>query len=124
MAANAKPVRKSAEPEPATAQLVSSSCDIAAMDRLIHERTRLAIVSALAANTVLTFSELKGILAVSDGNLSTHCRKLEDAAYIICTKSFDGRQPRTQYRLSSTGKQALQQYLGHMEALIAAMKPA
>lgn len=92
------------------------------LDRLIHERTRLALVSALAAETMLTFNELKSILSISDGNLSAHARKLEDAGYIDCSKSFDGRVPRTEYRLSPAGRAALQKYIGHMEALISAVK--
>ena len=88
------------------------------LDRLIHERTRLAIISALAVNTSLTFSELKELLGASDGNLSVHARKLEDAGYIACTKSFDGRVPRTQYKLTNAGRRALENYLGHMESLI------
>jgi DNA-binding HxlR family transcriptional regulator len=87
-------------------------------DRLIHERTRLAIVSALAVNTTLTFNELKQLLGASDGNLSVHARKLEDAGYIACTKSFAGRLPKTEYRLSASGRRALEKYLDHMEALI------
>jgi DNA-binding transcriptional ArsR family regulator len=92
------------------------------LDRLIHERTRLAIISALAVNTSLTFSELKDLLRVSDGNLSVHARKLEDAGYIACTKSFAGRLPKTEFRLSSAGRRALEKYLDHMEALIRATR--
>lgn len=92
------------------------------LDRLIHERTRLALVSALAADTMLTFNDLKSILGISDGNLSAHARKLEDAGYIDCNKCFEGRVPRTEYRLSSTGRAALQKYIAHMEALINAIK--
>jgi DNA-binding transcriptional ArsR family regulator len=92
------------------------------LDRLIHERTRLALVSALAANTLLTFNDLKSLLDISDGNLSAHARKLEDAGYIDCTKGFDGRVPRTEYRLTAAGRAALQKYIAHMEALIGAMK--
>jgi len=88
------------------------------LDRLIHERMRLAIVSALAVNESLSFNELKRLLDTTDGNLSVHARKLEEASYIICTKSFAGRMPRTQYRLSAVGRQALERYLDHMEALI------
>ena len=88
------------------------------LDRLIHERMRLAIVSALAVNESLSFNELKRLLDTTDGNLSVHARKLEEASYIICTKSFEGRVPRTQYRLSAVGRQALERYLDHMEALI------
>jgi len=92
------------------------------LDRLIHERTRLALVSALAVNTTLSFNDLKSLLQVSDGNLSAHARKLEDAGYIACSKSFDGRLPRTEYRLTESGRTALQKYIAHMEALILAMK--
>jgi len=88
------------------------------LDRVIHERTRLAIISALAVNDSLTFNELKELLRVSDGNLSVHARKLEDAGYISCTKSFAGRLPKTEYSLASSGRKALEKYLNHMEALI------
>ncbi|MFL5496890.1 MAG: winged helix-turn-helix domain-containing protein [Gemmatimonadales bacterium] len=88
------------------------------LDRLIHERMRLAIVSSLAVNESLSFNELKRLLDTTDGNLSVHARKLEEADYIICTKSFEGRVPRTEYRLSSAGRKALERYLAHMEALI------
>jgi DNA-binding MarR family transcriptional regulator len=92
------------------------------LDRLIHERTRLAIVSALAVNPSLAFSELKELLRVTDGNLSVHARKLEDAGYIGCTKSFAGRVPKTEYRLTPGGRRALEKYLDHMEALIRATR--
>ena len=92
------------------------------LDRLIHERTRLAIISALAVNTSLTFSELKELLGASDGNLSVHARKLEDAGYVSCTKSFAGRMPKTEYRLTPSGRRALEKYLNHMEALIQATR--
>lgn len=88
------------------------------LDNLIHERMRLGIVSALAGNEVLTFNELKELLKTTDGNLSVHARRLEEADYVSCTKSFDGRIPRTEYRLTSHGKRALARYLDHMEALI------
>lgn len=91
-------------------------------DRVIHERVRLGIVSALAANESLTFNELKQALDSTDGNLSVHARKLEDAGYIACTKSFEGRVPKTTYRLTAPGRRALQKYLDHMEALIRAMR--
>jgi DNA-binding MarR family transcriptional regulator len=87
-------------------------------DRLIHEKTRLAIVSALAVNPILTFSELKAILKTTDGNVSVHTRKLEEANYLNCKKSFEGRVPRTEYSLTAAGRRALQRYLDHMEALI------
>ena len=92
------------------------------LDRLIHERTRLAIVSALAVNASLAFNELKQLLRVTDGNLSVHARKLEDAGYIGCTKSFAGRMPKTEYRLTPAGRRALEKYLDHMEALIRATR--
>lgn len=92
------------------------------LDRLIHERMRLGIVSALAANDSLTFSDLKRLMKTTDGNLSVHARKLEDAHYIACTKSFDGRVPKTEYRLTAAGRRALERYLSHMEALIRAMR--
>ena len=92
------------------------------LDRLIHERIRLGIVSALAVNRSLTFNELKALLKTTDGNLSVHARKLEEADYIACTKSFDGRLPKTQYRLTAAGRRALERYLNHMEALIRATR--
>jgi DNA-binding MarR family transcriptional regulator len=92
------------------------------LDRLIHERIRLGIVSALAVNRSLTFNELKGLLKTTDGNLSVHARKLEEADYIVCTKSFDGRLPKTEYRLVAAGRRALERYLNHMEALIRATR--
>lgn len=92
------------------------------LDRLIHERIRLGIVSALAVNRSLTFNELKALLKTTDGNLSVHARKLEEADYIVCTKSFDGRLPKTEYRLTPSGRRALERYLDHMEALIRATR--
>ncbi len=94
----------------------------AEVDRLIHERLRLAIVSALAVNESLTFNDLKALLKTTDGNLSVHARKLEDAAYISCEKYFDGRTPKTEYRLTTAGRGALERYLNHMEALIRATR--
>ena len=92
------------------------------LDRLIHERMRLGIVSALAVNESLSFNELKALMQTTDGNLSVHARKLEDAGYITCTKRFDGRVPRTEYRLTPLGRRALERYLEHMEALIHATR--
>ncbi|MBZ5527486.1 MAG: transcriptional regulator [Acidobacteriia bacterium] len=92
------------------------------LNRLIHERIRLGIVSALAVNPSLTFNELKALLKTTDGNLSVHARRLEDADYVACTKSFDGRLPKTEYRLTSAGRKALEHYLAHMEALIRATR--
>jgi DNA-binding transcriptional ArsR family regulator len=92
------------------------------LDRVIHERMRLAIVSALAVNEHLGFTELRQLLDTTDGNLSVHARKLEDAGYVRCEKSFDGRTPRTEYRLTDAGRAALERYLAHMEALIRATR--
>ncbi len=93
-----------------------------ALDRLIHERMRLGIVSALAVNESLSFTDLKQLMQTTDGNLSVHARKLEDASYVTCTKSFDGRVPRTEFRLTAIGRRALERYLDHMEALIRATR--
>jgi DNA-binding HxlR family transcriptional regulator len=92
------------------------------LDRLIHERVRLGIVSALAVSRSLTFNELKAMLKTTDGNLSVHARKLERAQYVKCTKSFAGRVPKTEYRLTAAGRRALERYLDHMEALIRATR--
>ena len=94
----------------------------AALDRLIHERLRLGIVSALAVNDTLGFVELRRLMQTSDGNLSVHARRLEEAGYVACEKSFAGRIPRTEYRLTPAGRQALERYLDHMEALIRATR--
>lgn len=99
-----------------------SSARAEGLDRLIHERLRLGIVSALAVNDSLSFSDLKKLMKTTDGNLSVHARKLEEAEYIACTKSFEGRMPKTQYRLTATGRRALERYLDHMEALIRATR--
>ena len=92
------------------------------LDRLIHERLRLGIVSALAANESLTFSDLKNLLSTTDGNLSVHARKLEEAGYISCTKFFEGRLPKTEYKLTAAGRSALEKYLSHMESIIKQMR--
>jgi DNA-binding HxlR family transcriptional regulator len=121
MVAKSKPApaparRASARPAPARpAQALE-------LDRLIHERVRLGIVSALASHQPLTFNELKATLETTDGNLSVHARKLEDAGYVAVDKSFAGRLPRTEYRLTDAGRRALERYLRHMEALIAAAR--
>jgi DNA-binding HxlR family transcriptional regulator len=94
------------------------------IDRMIHERLRLGIISALAVTDSLTFRELKHTVKTTDGNLSVHARKLEDAGYINCSKTFEGRTPRTEYSLTSTGRRALEHYLDHMEALIGKMRKA
>ena len=113
----AKPLRKAladsaSRAHPATREL----------DRIIHERLRLGIVSALAVNDSLTFTDLRSMLDTTDGNLSVHTRKLEESGYVHCAKSYEGRIPRTEYRLTSAGRKALQRYLDHMEALIEAMR--
>ena len=100
----------------------ASSVRADALDRLIHERLRLGIVSALAVNDSLSFSDLKKLMKTTDGNLSVHARKLEEADYITCTKSFEGRMPKTEYKLTVTGRRALERYLDHMEALIRATR--
>jgi DNA-binding transcriptional ArsR family regulator len=92
------------------------------LDRVIHDRTRLAILAALAATETLTFTDLKGVTGTTDGNLSVHARKLEDAGYLLCEKMFAGRTPRTEYRLSAAGRRALEKYLDHMDALIRATR--
>ncbi len=92
------------------------------LDRVIHERLRLGIISALAVNERLTFTDLKRLLQTTDGNLSVHARKLEDAQYIACDKTFEGRVPRTEYRLTASGRRALEKYLAHMEAIIKAVR--
>jgi len=108
----AKPARKlSAAPAPRPTEIPD-------FERLIHEKTRLGIVSALAVNPSLSFNELKAVLKTTDGNVSVHARKLEDAGYIITKKSFEGRMPRTEYALTAAGRRALEKYLNHMEALI------
>jgi DNA-binding HxlR family transcriptional regulator len=93
-----------------------------ALDRLIHERLRLGIISALAVNERLSFNDLKRLLQTTDGNLSVHARKLEDAQYVACDKTFEGRIPRTEYRLTAAGRRALEKYLAHMESIIGAIR--
>ncbi len=93
-----------------------------ALDKLIHDRVRLGIISALAVNDRLSFTDLRDLLALTDGNLSVHARKLEGGGYVTCTKGFDGRVPKSEFRLTAAGKRALERYLGHMEALIEATR--
>ena len=114
--------RKEIPAEKTAGRLPAGGKALAELDRLIHERMRLGIVSALAANRSLTFNELKKLLKTTDGNLSVHARKLEEAEYIACTKSFEGRMPKTEYRLTEAGRRALEKYLSHMEALIQSMR--
>lgn len=104
---------------PVGSHAAKSSLDL---DRLIHERVRLAIVSALAVNDELSFLDLKRLLGTTDGNLSVHARKLEDAGYVACKKSFEGRMPKTEYRLTPAGRAALERYIAHMEGLIRSVK--
>ena len=92
------------------------------LDRLIHERVRLGIVSALAVNGSLTFTDLRDLLGTTDGNLSAHARRLEDAGYVVCSKTFEGRTPKTEYELTKTGRRELNAYLDHMEAIIEATR--
>jgi len=106
---------------PIVVQRDAGSSAIPDFDRLIHERIRLGIISALAANASLTFNDLKKLLKTTDGNLSVHARKLEEAKYVACNKSFEGRMPRTEYTLAPAGRKAFEKYLDHMEALIQAM---
>ncbi len=110
------------EVSPAEVRLASVREDLPHLDRLIHEKLRLGIVSALAAAPSLTFSELKKLLETTDGNLSVHARKLEEAGYVECLKSFEGRIPKSEYRLTEEGRRALERYLDHMEALVKAMR--
>jgi DNA-binding HxlR family transcriptional regulator len=118
----ARQERVAREEAPAAVRAAASQPVSASLDRLIHERIRLGIVSALAVNRSLTFNALKALLKTTDGNLSVHARKLEEADYILCTKSFDGRLPKTEYRLTAAGRKALEKYLNHMEALIRATR--
>jgi DNA-binding HxlR family transcriptional regulator len=113
---------KSRSAKPVKADQGSVENALPHLDRIIHERMRLGIVSALAVNDSLTFNELKKLLRTTDGNLSVHARRLEEAQYVTCTKSFEGRMPKTEYRLTGAGRKALERYLDHMEALIHAMR--
>ena len=121
-ASTARQERIAREESPAPVRAAASQPVSASLDRLIHERIRLGIVSALAVNRSLTFNELKALLKTTDGNLSVHARRLEEADYILCSKSFDGRLPKTEYRLTAAGRKALERYLDHMEALIRATR--
>jgi DNA-binding MarR family transcriptional regulator len=120
--------RQSVVSRPSVARAPSPDARVASpertlsLDRLIHERLRLGIVSALSVNERMTFSDLKRLLHTTDGNLSVHARKLEDAQYIACEKSFEARLPRTEYRLTAAGRRAFEKYLAHMEALIKAVR--
>jgi DNA-binding MarR family transcriptional regulator len=119
MAAKQNTLRKDREKKAPPLEVVSEAPKL---DRLVHERLRLGILSALSVNESLTFNELKKLLDTTDGNLSVHARKLEEAGYLSCQKGFEGRVPRTDYRLTAPGRRALDRYLDHMEALIQAMR--
>jgi DNA-binding HxlR family transcriptional regulator len=114
-----KPLAEAPEPQIDRTKEKSAAPNL---DRLIHERLRLGIISALAANESLTFSDLKRLMNTTDGNLSVHARKLEEAGYISCTKFFEGRLPKTEYKLTAAGRSALEKYLSHMESLIKQMR--
>jgi DNA-binding transcriptional ArsR family regulator len=133
MAAKSSAIKRSEPAGPASAKLPSKPAavprsphinDDAGFDRLIYERVRLGIMSALAMNEKLTFNELKSLFDVSDGNLSAHARKLEEAGYVVCTKSFEARRPKSEYRITHIGKRALLRYLEHIEAVIKATRRA
>jgi len=114
-----KPLADAPDPQGARTKEKSAAPNL---DRLIHERLRLGIISALAANETLTFSDLKSLMNTTDGNLSVHARKLEEAGYISCTKFFEGRLPKTEYKLTAAGRSALEKYLSHLESLIKQMR--
>src|SRR5580704_17791519 len=118
---NAARRERDKKPQPAPSG-VPAALSAPNLDRLIHERLRLGILSALSVSDSLTFNELKKLLDTTDGNLSVHARKLEEAGYVACSKSFEGRMPKTEYKLSASGRRALERYLDHMEALIQAMR--
>ena len=118
MAARESSLKKEREKRPAAGPVAAPAASAHTLDRLVHERLRLGILSALAAQKSMTFSELKNLLGPTDGNLSVHARKLEDANYITCEKGFEGRVPRSEYRITPSGRKALEKYLNHMEALI------
>jgi len=109
---------------PVSVPSAARTSEDARFDRLVYERVRLGIMSALAVNEQLTFNELKSLFDVSDGNLSAHARKLEEAGYIACSKSFEGRRPKSEYRLTAVGRKALHRYLEHIEAVIKATRKA
>lgn len=113
---------RSERERPVTAPHAAPRMSAADLDRVIHDRIRLGILSALAVNDSLAFNELKALLQTTDGNLSVHARKLEEANYVSCTKSFQGRMPRTEYRLTARGRRALEKYLEHMESIIRAVR--
>jgi DNA-binding HxlR family transcriptional regulator len=120
----AAPISGKAHSKPVSVPRSPHGHENAGFDRLIYERVRLGIMSALAMNEQLSFNELKSLFDVSDGNLSAHARKLEEAGYVVCTKSFEARRPKSEYRITPTGKKALLRYLEHIEAVIKATRRA
>lgn len=114
--------RKTGRAAPVLVPVLGGEPVPAALDKLIHDRVRLGIISALAVNDRLSFTDLRDLLALTDGNLSVHARKLEEGGYVTCQKGYDGRVPKSEYRLTPAGKRALERYLGHMEALIEATR--
>jgi DNA-binding MarR family transcriptional regulator len=124
MAARSNALRKEREKRPALAVQgpLEAVGEASKLDRLVHERLRLGILSALAVSESLTFNELKKLLDTTDGNLSVHARKLEEGGYITCTKSFEDRMPRTDYKMTAAGRRAFERYIDHMEALVQAMR--
>jgi DNA-binding HxlR family transcriptional regulator len=122
MAARESSVKKEREKRQAAGPVAAPAASAQTLDRLVHERLRLGMLSALAVNETLTFNELKRLLDTTDGNLSVHARKLEEAGYVGCAKSFANRMPKTEYRLTAAGRRALERYLDHMEALIQATR--
>jgi len=119
---SARQLTSQAASQPKPEPKITKAPTIPELDRIIHERMRLGIVSALGVNQSLTFNDLKRLLETTDGNISVHARKLEEAGYISCTKSFEGRVPKTEYSLTTAGRKALEKYLNHMESIINAMK--
>jgi DNA-binding HxlR family transcriptional regulator len=124
MARRDETVARQPATKPFSVQTSARTPEDARFDRLVYERVRLGIMSALAVNEQLTFNELKALFEVSDGNLSAHARKLEEAGYIACAKSFEGRRPKSEYRLTPVGRKALHRYLEHIEAVIKATRRA
>ena len=122
-AGSAAAVKLDASPPPVrAASAPRSGSGVLELDRLIHEPVRMGIISALAANPTLTFNDLKKLLDTTDGNLSVHARKLEEAGYVKCTKSFEGRMPKTEYRLTEEGSRALTKYVDHLDALVQSIR--
>lgn len=124
MANTARKINAMVQHERSTRRPKAAAEIATSLDRLLHERMRLGIVSALAAADDMSFTDLKSALSATDGNLGVHARKLEDAGYVACEKTFSGRTPRTGYRLTASGKRALEKYLDHMDAIIRAARNA